>query len=108
MLKDDELAAKIMIPNQPQRRRVLLPAGPDPNQPIEAPVIDPVTGQIAPPKVVVPVLASQGYTDFEPGTTSFGFFNPITPAARPQPVSQSVLAAQQTASLISSLLNPVS
>lgn len=70
-------------------------------------VIDPVTGQLAPPKVVVPVLASQSnYPGYEPGTTSFGFFNPITPS-QPQPVSQNVLAAQQTASLISSLLNPV-
>jgi spore coat protein U-like protein len=81
-------------------------------------MIDPLTGQIPPPKIVVPILSSQSgpihvhssYDTPHSNAQTFGFFNPITPVTHSQPqqtLSQSVIAAQQTASLISSLLQPV-
>ncbi|VDK27392.1 unnamed protein product [Gongylonema pulchrum] len=71
MMKDDELASRIAIPQGPLKRRVLLPGGPSSSPPGATPSAVPVMvtvnadagsitagGIIPPPSVVVPTLSS--------------------------------------------------
>uniref|UniRef100_A0A915A8Z7 C3H1-type domain-containing protein n=2 Tax=Parascaris univalens TaxID=6257 RepID=A0A915A8Z7_PARUN len=68
MMKDDELASRIAIPQGPLKRRVLIPGGPSPNAPGASPVSTLSTvsadamsaGVLPPPSVVVPTLSSGG------------------------------------------------
>lgn len=89
MMKDDELASRIAIPQGPLKRRVLLPGGPSssPGTQPAIPAIVTVTadsgitgGVIPPPAVVVPTLSSGA---------------PVT-IAQPQLVIPPPLAANQT------------
>ncbi|VDM37900.1 unnamed protein product [Toxocara canis] len=67
MMKDDELASRIAIPQGPLKRRVLIPGGPSPNAPGASPVptvaagvaSDAMSGGVLPPpSVVVPTLST--------------------------------------------------
>lgn len=69
MLKDDELASRIAIPQVPLKRRVLLPGGPSntsPGHPEASPILIPSattsdgmqTNLVPPPAVVVPNLGT--------------------------------------------------
>ncbi|VDK46001.1 unnamed protein product [Anisakis simplex] len=75
MMKDDELASRIAIPQAPLKRRVLIPGGPSPNAPpgSQSPVSSALTavatmsnstaetmlgGVVPPPSVVVPTLST--------------------------------------------------
>lgn len=86
MMKDDELASRIAIPQGPLKRRVLIPGGPSssPNSQSALPVIVTVTasdsglsGVIPPPTIVVPTLSS----------------TPPVPSSQPQLILQSSLGA---------------
>ncbi|VDM96478.1 unnamed protein product [Thelazia callipaeda] len=90
MIKDDELASRIAIPQGPLKRRVLLPGGPSssPSTPSIVPVLVTVTADggltgnvIPPPSVVVPTLSSTA--------------TPVS-IAQPQLVIPSNLTASQT------------